>query len=422
MNIIKKFLPITILALAIFIAFIFISTKPTPERKAPPKIQAQVEAIRVEVGETAIILDNIGTIIPSQEVDIKSKVAGTIETLSPSFQPGAFVKKGDVLLELDKTDYVVALSKAEASYESAKADYEIELGQQNVAKNEYEKLADIIPGISKNSNINADLALRQPQLAKAKANVDIAKASLDSAKLDLEHTVIKAPFDALITSRSVSVGQHISTSEVLANLVDIDEYWVDVSIAVETLYNNKILSHDATGLPVTIVTKANEKWQGELLQTVNVLQSGTRMGKLLVKIEDPLALEENQGKVPLLMGDQVNILLQAGIFENTLALPRSAVKNNDTVWLIFDETLQSQKVNTVWKDNNYSYIDASNLPKQSVIMTSDLANPVDGLEVSPYFPEEIENQANQASLPSNKPENIPPNARQKGRQPQDNQE
>ncbi len=384
MNLIRKFLPILLIIGALGGGYILISSKPTPQRKAAPKIIPQVQAMKIEVGSIPIIIDTIGTIVASQEIDITSKVSGTVESLTTGFQPGSVIKKDDILLQLDKVDYEVALKKVQANLAKSKADYQLEQGQQSIAQSEYNKIKEIMPEVL-SSDINTNLTLRKPQLEQAKANMAISQADLDDAKLDLAHTTIKAPFDALITSRSVSTGQHISTNQVLGHLVAIDEYWVDVTLAVETLYNNKILSHDAKGLPVTVVTKANEEWKGELIQTVNVLTSGSRMGKLLVSVDDPLSLEQNKGKTPLLMGDQVQILLETGIFDNTIAVPRASVKNGDTLWLIEDNKLKSVKVNILWKDSNLSYIDATNIPKTSSILVSDLTNPVENLEVRPVF-------------------------------------
>ncbi len=409
MNLIRKFLPILLIMGALGGGYVLMSSKPTPQRKPAPKIIPQVQAMQIEVGSIPIIIDTIGTIIASQEIDITSKVSGTVESLTTGFQPGSVVKKDDVLLQLDKIDYEVALKKVQANFAKSKADYQLEQGQQSIAQSEYKKIKEIMPNIS-SSEINTNLTLRKPQLEQAKANMAISQADLDDAKLDLSHTTIKAPFDALITARSVSTGQHVSTNQTLGHLVAIDEYWVDVTLAVETLYNNKILSHDAKGLPVTVVTKANEEWKGELIQTVNVLTSGSRMGKLLVSVDDPLSLEQNMGKTPLLMGDQVQILLETGIFDNTIAVPRASVKNGDTLWLIEDNKLKSVKVNILWKDSNLSYVDATNIPKTSAILVSDLTNPVENLEVRPVFIDPdtgdiIENATNQAPQSSEKGQN-----------------
>ncbi len=383
-EIIKKFLPVFILLIAIIGASIFIATKPTAQRTPPPKIIPQIEAFAISKGTIPITIETVATLIPSQQVSLKSKIVGTVESLSPDFEPGAVVKKDTLLVSLEKRDYVNELTKNEADLAKAKASYQLEQGQQTIARTELEKLKSFIQSSENQTKIQQSLTLRKPQLEQAKADIAIAQANVDTAKLNVERTEIKTPFDALIIERNVSTGQNISTSEIIAELIAIDEYWADVAIPVDTLYNNELLSGPPKDIPIKVFSNFGEEWNGEVIQIVGALSNASRMGKMLVRIKDPLALDENNTRTPLLMGDQVNISIEAGVYDNVLALPRSAVVNNTTLWLVDQENkLKAIEVDIVWRDGTTAYIKDPGLAEGSLVFVSGLSSPVENIIVNP---------------------------------------
>lgn len=380
-SVVRKLFPLVILIGACALAYFIIVTKPVAERKPPPKIVPQVSSIIVEQGDMPLYIESAGTIIPSQMISLKSQVQGTVAILSEDFKPGEIVKKGTLLLTLDKIDYQAAVLKNTAELAKVKADYELELGQQNIVRTEFQQLQTILPNVQNISAVEKNLALRKPQLEQAKANVSIAEANLNLSKLDLERTEIRAPFDALINTRLVSTGQQITTSESLGELIAIDEYWVEVALPVDTLYNNKIFENTNKNAEIDVITQNNTKWAGSLIQIVGTLSEGSRMGKMLVRVKDPLGLSQAEPHAPLLMGDEVDIRLQAGVYDDVYALPRSAVRNNASVWVIEENILYEKPVNVIWKGASTVYVQSDALADRVEVLTSNLANPVEGMQI-----------------------------------------
>ena len=107
----------------------------------------------------------------------------------------------------------------------------LELGHQAVAKREWELLNKGKPA----QDMEKELALRQPHLNKVRANLAAAEAELKTAMLDLERTQIRAPFNAMVLSKSVDLGSQVTLQETLAELVGTDTYRIQVSIPVERL-------------------------------------------------------------------------------------------------------------------------------------------------------------------------------------------
>ncbi len=357
---------------------------PKVMRSRPATIAQAANVYRVSVGSVPVYIETVATLIPFQSIILKSKVGGTIESLSQDFETGAIIDKGSTLLTVEKRDYENAVKKLEATLEKAKADYQVELGYQTIVQEELKQLEGIRADQAAAQQLHTDLTLRKPQLNQVLADLSIAEANLQDAIYDLEQTEIKSPFDAFILTRSVSVGQHISANETLAELVSVDKYLADVAIPIDTLYNNNLLSYKNKEVPIEIATNYGETWEGKLEQIVSALTTDSRMGKIIVSVDDPLALEKNSSKVPLLLGDQVNVRILAGTYSDVIKLPRSCVFNSTTIWVIDNENLLKQKkIDIIWADGDNVYIKSSELPNNSLVLYSGINNPVENLLIKP---------------------------------------
>ena len=128
--------------------------------------------------------------------------------------------EGEELVELDPTDYRLAIKQKESELAKAKFNLKLELGQQAIVKREFQLLgADL-------NDQEQELVLRKPHLNAAKAALAAAEAALEQAHLDLSRTRPVAPFNAIITTRNANIGAWMSafsTGTPLAKLVGTDE-------------------------------------------------------------------------------------------------------------------------------------------------------------------------------------------------------
>ncbi|WP_347453625.1 HlyD family efflux transporter periplasmic adaptor subunit [Acinetobacter thermotolerans] len=79
------------------------------------------------------------------------------------------------------------------------------------------------------SNLAANEALIQGANENSTPDVLVAEAKLKQAELDLERTVIKAPFDGVVSRRSIQVGQRVAPGTVLMMVVPVDQLYVDAN-------------------------------------------------------------------------------------------------------------------------------------------------------------------------------------------------
>lgn len=372
--------PLLVLAAAGAVAWVMTVTAPQPRLGNPTPSSPVVMAEPVHEGEADIVVRVLGTVKPVQEVQVRPRVTGTVMELNEDIQPGGFVHAGEVLLRLDPTDYELEVRRKRSAFDRAKADLDLEMGQQNVARAELEQLQRNLPGLKPlPASQNTALALRQPHLAQARAALAAAQADLDSAAVNLERTVVRAPFNALVTARSVSLGSQASTSDVLATLVNTDEYWVEASVPLDRLY--AVRSASGSVISATVRMSSGAEREGRVQRITGTLDTVSRMGQVLITVPDPLALRsESPDTVPLTLGDQVQVAIRLGKREGVIVLPRAALRSGDRIWVADRGTLDIRTVDILWRDTDVVYV-RSGLADGELVITSDLAAPIQGMSI-----------------------------------------
>ncbi len=370
-------LVIAIIGAGAIAAWLFVSTAPSSKRARPPVSSPMVIAVPVSKEDVNLSVSALGTVKAAQETIVRTRVAGQVEELGLNFEPGGIVKKGELLLQLDDDDYQNALALKESTLAEAKAGYQLEMGQQRVARSELEQLEKLMP----DTTTKTALALRKPQLAQAKANLEAAEADVNQAILNLERTTIKSPYNALVLTRSVSLGSQASVSDTVATLVGIDEYRIEAAVPLDRLQS--LGMHAFNEAKVVVHSSTGNMREGTVLHAIASLDDTTRMGRVLVSIMDPLGLQNN--KPPLLIGDHVRVDLQAGQLQNVVKLPRSALRGADTVWVAIPKedgqySLDLRKVNVAWRDTQFAIIDKG-LEQNDLVITSPLGAPIQGMPV-----------------------------------------
>jgi multidrug resistance efflux pump len=127
-----------------------------------------------------------------------------------------FVHKGDLLIAIDPTDYVIAIRQAEAAVQQAKADM-----QNKQAESERrQKLTDLAVTAEEQQTF-ASSAL------SAQAVYQQTLASLDHARVNLERTRIRSPVNGRVTNLLAQLGDYATVGQRVISVVDTDSFWVD---------------------------------------------------------------------------------------------------------------------------------------------------------------------------------------------------
>ena len=102
---------------AIIVVAVLGALRKSPEPREPPQMAMIVDAIPAEITEERFQVTAQGTVRPRTETEIMAEVSGQITHLSDTFVAGGFFRAGEVLIEIDRSNYQTTLAQAEAERE-----------------------------------------------------------------------------------------------------------------------------------------------------------------------------------------------------------------------------------------------------------------------------------------------------------------
>ncbi len=171
------------------------------------------------------------------QVEVRSRVSGYLTKIY--FQPGAEVKKGDPLFEIDPRTYQASYDQALAQLQSAEAQVQIFDARVARLKTELDRGEILLSSkaITREQldKLQADYAEGIAGLASAKAGISAANAAVDNAKLNLEFTQITSPVDGIVDRELVTLGNLVTIGTTqLTQVVSIDPIYVyfDIDVGV----------------------------------------------------------------------------------------------------------------------------------------------------------------------------------------------
>lgn len=373
-------LALFLVAVASAAAVVLIKTKPEPKKMPPRPMEGLVQIQAVTAGVVRITVPAMGTVIPARQITLRAQVSGRVVDVHPAFQEGGLVRVGEPLLRIDPADYRLAVTQQLAQVDRAEFDWKLELGYQEVAQREWAMLRGDRPA----EGPEADLALRKPHLAKAVGALAAAQAQLAQARLNLERTTIHAPFNAVLRSRQVEQGSLVSPQDALATLADTDTFWVQASLPADRLPWVAVPRNGVgAGARALVRYGDNEAARagraGEVITLLSDLDPNGLNARLLIAVPDPLGLAAGAEAPPLLLGAYVHVEIQGPELESCFSLPRSALRENDCVWLIDPQSrLEIRPVRVVWRDPERVMVDRGLVTGERLIV-SDLPAPIPGL-------------------------------------------
>jgi len=369
----KKFLYIiliiTIFAVGIGGAFYFIKNKPKPKKRPIVQHAQLVETMPIARNDINITFELMGTVKASKTVELRSRVMGEVVKTSPKFIPGSLLKKGERVLNIERIDYELSVIQKESDVKKAAYELELENAQGAIAAEELKFLGESV------KQDYEDLLLRKPNLLASNAKLQAAKATLKKAQLDLQRTTITTPFNASLQKIHVDIGSLVRIGDSLATLINSDTFWV------EALIDLKDLKYAKLPTTATLISNSGSHYDAKAIALEHDLDSEARMAKILLEVEDPLALKKkNAHKVPLFIGDYVTLELQGKTLKSSFKIPRYALHEGKNIYLFtHDKKLHIVAVRILYEDQKFIYATTPQLHNGDLLITSPLATAVEGM-------------------------------------------
>ncbi|GAA5524535.1 multidrug resistance protein MdtA [Microbulbifer aestuariivivens] len=364
-------LPIGLLVAAAFIASWLLREKPSMSRTAGPPPAPLVEVATAERGQYPVTVEALGLVRARETVDLEPQVQGSVEWLDYELDQGSTVPAGRLLAKIDPEPYQLALRTAGSTLAERRAELQQELGQQQVAEEEYELLGRSLP------DADRALVLREPQLAMAQARVAAAEVAVSLAERDLRLTEIRSPLNALLVSRSVDIGDRVGPGSVLYRLAGTDVFQIAVEIPAVQLSRLR-----REGAEVRI---HGSQWpegryrRGRLIRLIPVLEEQGRLARVLVELEDPLALEL-VSEPRLLLNDLARVVIVSPPERDRVRIPLTALQDGGRVWIVRDGRIEVRPVELAYLSGDYAVLEAG-LNGGEALVTTRLNTVTDGMRV-----------------------------------------
>jgi membrane fusion protein, multidrug efflux system len=247
--------------------------------------------------------------------DITPKVQGYL--LKQDYQNGYFVKKGQLLFQLDPRQYEAAVAQAKAQVAVAQA-----------------KLAEATTNVDRDTPLAAQNAIPQKQLdtdlanqAAFKAEVLAQQASLQNAELNLAWTKVYSPIDGIAGDAKSQIGDLVGTATKMATVSQVNPIWASFNISekdylgVASQISQLIRSGKPGNTPVQYIQANGEDYphSGRITQVNRQVTAGTGTIQLTAEFPNPDAILRpgGFGRVRIRTGDNRNALLvpQAAVIE-----------------------------------------------------------------------------------------------------------
>lgn len=183
----------------------------------PPKVTITTPEKRA----VTVYLDATGNTAAVNTTNLVARVPGFVTSIN--YQDGDLVKKGTLLFTIEPESYDLKYKQAQAAEEAAAATV-----RQTQA--DYERQVDLQSrGTASKATLDTSTANRDT----ARANYEQAQVNTQLAKINYGYTSVTAPFDGIVTARTVSVGEYVggnSQPTVLATIVQHDPIYVNFSV------------------------------------------------------------------------------------------------------------------------------------------------------------------------------------------------
>lgn len=376
-------IPLAIVAGGILIMSALIMLKEPPVRENKVYLAPLVKAVTLRAEDIKMSVSGYGTVTPKVQVEIVPQVGGKVVEVNPRFKAGGFISGAEPIVKIDPRDYELAVEQAQAVVAKAEVQLDQEKAEAKIALAEWQQLN---PGTEPSS----PLVLREPQIRQAQAEVKSAKATLAVAQLNLERTEVSLPLDVMVTSERIDLGQYVMAGMTLGSAYGIEAVEIELPLQDKNLAWFEIGSNPVAGngdnnpasrtraKVIADFAGAKHIWHGYVTRTTGQVDIASRLVSVVIEVPKPVNPSENE--IALLPGMFVEVVIEGNVLKNTIAVPRQAVRNGDTVWVLNDGMVHIQKVAIARSDKDFAYV-VSGLDSEAEIIVSSLDAVTEGMKV-----------------------------------------
>ena len=316
----------------------------------------EVETMQVFTSQSSsseTILTGQGYVVAQRKAAISSKATGRLDALYVI--EGDKVKQGDIIGRIESADFQAALDQQKAQLEVQKAalenataeleDAEISLKrQQELRKESVGTQADLDAAINRVKKAKA-------QIQSAKASIATQESAIRASLVQVENTIIRAPFDGTILNKNANVGEVITalggaagSRGAVVTLADMTSLQVEADVSESAI--QKIQENQPVEISVSAIS--DKKYKGIVNKIIPTADraKGTVQVKIRFDDIDERVLPEMGAKVNFL---KINTVVNEIESKPKLLIPQTAIQTKNgkkTVFVVKDNAAQETAVST----------------------------------------------------------------------------
>ena len=286
------------------------SNKPKEEYSQWSK-PVPVRIIPVQRNNLDVEIKAIGTVVPVHTVNVQSQVSGLLQQVY--FKEGQWVKKGQILAQIDPAPFEVALAQAEGTRQQ-------NLAQLNNAETELARYQLLF---KQDSIAKQQVEQQQALVNQLKGQTQSNRAQVDAAKLQLSYTKIYSPIEGRVGFKQKDAGNLIQANEStgLVTITQVHPVYVQFAVAENHLTALRETLKSGHQVQVSAWDKAEQKQLavGHVQALDNQIDVTT--GTLKLK-----AVFDNRND-SLFPNQFVNVRLSSQTIQNAVTIPIDAVQH-----------------------------------------------------------------------------------------------
>ncbi len=336
-------------------------------------VLAPVQAATATSESVPRYLSGLGTVTAANTVTVRSRVEGQL--LAIHFQEGQQVKAGDLLAEIDPSQFKVALAQAQGQLAKDKAT--LANARRDLAR--YQQL------VKSNLVSRQELDTQQSLVSETEGTIKADEAAVASAQLQLNWSRITAPIDGRVGLKQVDIGNQISSGDTTGIVVLTQTHPIDL---VFTLPENDIATVvQAQKAGKTLLVEAWDRTnkqkisEGSLLSLDNQIDATTGTIKLKARF--------NNQDDALFPNQFVNARMLVDTEQNAIVIPTAALQMGNEghfVWVLNDENKVSKHSVTPGIQDSLKVVITAGLSAGDRVVTDGIDRLTEGAKVEVVDP------------------------------------
>lgn len=329
-------------------------------QKQAMRMPKEVVVDNPHMEQVNVSAESTGRVEAQYSIDVIARVSGFL--LKKYFKEGDFVKKGQLLFQIDPREYQLSVNNSRAAVNQYQALY------TNAQQEWHRANALVKEDLISRSDVDSSLAARNQN----KALLDSANQQLELAKVNLSYTSIRSPIDGRIGKVNITEGNYVTaTSGSLVNVASVSPVYVSFSLKGDDFV--KLLKASDEFKDVEVKVQFGDGSWYDKVGTVNFVDN--KIDKDSGSVQMRATFDNEKGW--LVPGAYMKVKLTAPKTVEFMTVPQACAKGDAMsgyyVWAVQDNKAVRKDIK-VSDDINNNWIVEDGLNKSDVIVVSGIQN------------------------------------------------